>query len=1431
MKKNIFIITCLLLIQLVIAQSPGGVSGMAAWYKSDVGLTATTWADQSPNGYNLTRTSAPASTNFINFNSVASFAGVTANQFNNTAAKVNWPVGNATATTYYYVAKNDVVLANRAVLGIGASDDATGFHSGQQATTGTIATRGTVTFANNTGSAMVVSPPNWDINQQNQGLNLVRTGFNGGGTTGRNYISAQGSVEVTNSTNVSPSYANNAAFRIGSSGANSVFWNGDIAEVVVYSGKHNATDFNKIESYLALKWGITKQGNYVASDGAIFYNNATYNNNIAGIGRDNASGLNQKQSQSQNSGNQVIFGLGSVATTNAANANTFTVDKQFLLWGDNGASGPIAFSDTADATIFSRLARTWFVDNTNSYSQNTQLLIPVALTTGGSSPKLVMNTSSAFASGTNTYIPLSATTTINSVSYYVVNLTAAQVATDFYFSVVTNQKAPGGVISAVWYKTNDNTVFSNAGTTLATNNQTVQQWNDSNGTGANIANATAAQRPLYSNSTTLQNFHPTVTFNGAYQFLSYTPVAGQEVIDRSKGTLYAAGYMNSAGAQSGFVGFDATMDYPGFHFYSSTNRLLFFPNDFTPIGTNAVIRFKPFIAGAGWQNNSGTNGTSNSVRMRLDGFEDVWINGINNTSTGNGQREFRIGSDTNYGYLDGKLNEIIVFPNKLTIDEMTRVDSYLAIKFGMTLNQQQSRNYTNSSNTIVWDALANAQYNKNITGIGRDDFSTLNQLQSKSTNGSDNILMSVTANASETHALQTSLASFDNDKQFLIFGDNQKSGLTTLTNPTYPDLSHRFNRVWKAQTSNYNLTGNDNVVFSIPDAMLTAYRNSGKGLYLVMSSTADFSSNNYFIPITTSTYSVGGQVYASVSYNVSSSAFSGFQSSGSFYFTLAGTPVGPGGVLAIYWMRSDKGITTSGSNVNKWVDQTYGKDATQVGTNANLPAYVNVTNATQAANFNFNPYVDFTANTQALGNLNTQLFSDDVSAVNSFTVTKDNSYSGRFFGVDYDLIASSQGGFVFDWQTFNDATFVSRGATSNSGFASAITYSPALSTTLSNISHYSLTASTFQHRLNGSTIGNNVTGLSTYFGKGGYVYGNNNLALGGNEDGVSAQIAEHLIFDVALTTLQRRQVESYLAIKYGTTISDLTSDASYRDASGNATFTTDATYKYDIFGIAKEAIAGIDQRISKSINNDAGNATNIITVSTDTNFVNENTTHTNGLSDGQYLIFASNNGAVAFSGGSAITATDGTVFSATEVLATRWKAQDKGGVGCVNMRFNNAAFTAVSGSTKYYMIVADDAAFTQNVTYKEVTRDASSNIDVTVNFGDNTNGSATTGNYFTIARKNLGITPANLATVYTGVNTIGTSPNWKPTQPNTYLEINSNEKGVIVTRVADVTAATIASPIEGMMVFDLSDNKFKVYTGTSWRTLGLSEGVSATFCN
>ncbi|HMN29060.1 MAG TPA: hypothetical protein PKE45_12990, partial [Caldilineaceae bacterium] len=120
------------------------------------------------------------------------------------------------------------------------------------------------------------------------------------------------------------------------------FYQGDVTEVIVYNSLlTTANQRQRIESYLAVKYGLTLGNtttpvNYLDSGSTtVWTGSATYQNDVAGIGRDDAAALSQKQSKSVNSGALVTVGLGTIAADNASNPNTFAADKSFLVWGND----------------------------------------------------------------------------------------------------------------------------------------------------------------------------------------------------------------------------------------------------------------------------------------------------------------------------------------------------------------------------------------------------------------------------------------------------------------------------------------------------------------------------------------------------------------------------------------------------------------------------------------------------------------------------------------------------------------------------------------------------------------------------------------------------------------------------------------------------------------------------------------------------------------------------------------------------------------------------------------------------------------------------------------------------------------------------------------------------------------------------------------
>ncbi|MFN3967859.1 LamG-like jellyroll fold domain-containing protein [Flavobacterium sp.] len=76
------------------------------------------------------------------------------------------------------------------------------------------------------------------------------------------------------------------------------------------------------------------------SNGNIIWNataNSGYNNNIDLIGRDDNLSLNKKQNTDVGPTPFVVIGLGNIAASNAANPNTFSADRNYLVWGDNNS--------------------------------------------------------------------------------------------------------------------------------------------------------------------------------------------------------------------------------------------------------------------------------------------------------------------------------------------------------------------------------------------------------------------------------------------------------------------------------------------------------------------------------------------------------------------------------------------------------------------------------------------------------------------------------------------------------------------------------------------------------------------------------------------------------------------------------------------------------------------------------------------------------------------------------------------------------------------------------------------------------------------------------------------------------------------------------------------------------------------------------------
>lgn len=218
------------------------------------------------------------------------------------------------------------------------------------------------------------------------------------GNTGADLFYNDGSVGNTTVNGATYENVSNSRYWIGRSKGWDGSLDGRVAEIITLSRRTTDIERSNIQSYLAVKYGITLgtngiSKNYTNSDGNLIWDatqNAGFNFDIAGIGRDDISRLNQKQSKSVNPNTVLTIGLGDIATTNTANTNTFATDKSYLIWGSNGQnmnnSGNQIAVDLGPVTIttFTDIVnRKWKVVENGGDVGTVKVAIPTAAFTSG----------------------------------------------------------------------------------------------------------------------------------------------------------------------------------------------------------------------------------------------------------------------------------------------------------------------------------------------------------------------------------------------------------------------------------------------------------------------------------------------------------------------------------------------------------------------------------------------------------------------------------------------------------------------------------------------------------------------------------------------------------------------------------------------------------------------------------------------------------------------------------------------------------------------------------------------------------------------------------------------------------------------------------------------------------------------------------------
>ncbi|OAS15093.1 chondroitinase-B domain-containing protein [Paenibacillus oryzisoli] len=218
---------------------------------------------------------------------------------------------------------------------------------------------------------------------------------------------------------------------IGSALSGGSGYDGQLGELIVFNGALTAMQHNQVQTYMALKFGTPLKGKDYVSAGVTpqvvwpYTLNAAFNNNVAGIARDEEGALAMDTSRS---------GEDPVASQIIISAKQALTDKQYLLWGDNESTA----ASVPYGSGFKRSTRTWKVQNTGHVGA-VQVAFPQGLLPSGG--LLLTSNSGDFSDAVS--LPLTQVT-LHGETYYAADATLVD---GLYFTFA--EKLPDIQLSAL----------------------------------------------------------------------------------------------------------------------------------------------------------------------------------------------------------------------------------------------------------------------------------------------------------------------------------------------------------------------------------------------------------------------------------------------------------------------------------------------------------------------------------------------------------------------------------------------------------------------------------------------------------------------------------------------------------------------------------------------------------------------------------------------------------------------------------------------------------------------------------------------------------------------------------------------------------------------------------------------------------------------
>lgn len=409
---------------------PGGVeTALKLWLRGDAGTTPASgagamvsWTDQSANGYQATPDGGgndppERNDNAINFNPGVFFDGAYSDmESDGLMLGSDYIYSNNDGIQIFAVVKPDSGGGTRNYVVDFGHHDLNGYGFSYSNTNAYAYGIGDEIVTSSHSEDEVSSLLEMNMDFANQ-LRLFRNGAAMSTTLlGATGVSASNINFANNYNSVASNYGpfsigrKSSTTDLASSGGQ--IFAGDIAEIIVFDDLISSTEKERVNSYLAIKYGITLNHDYVSSNGASLKSVTDgFGHRITGLGRDDASGLYQKQSLSDESEAIVTMYFDNYASTNQANTFSIPNDESFVLIGDDNGSLNTDWSNPLINETYIPSNRTWKVNRHNS-TDIVRLLInvdhpdfdlPPIPANANASYYLILDDDGDFSSGVNSF--------------------------------------------------------------------------------------------------------------------------------------------------------------------------------------------------------------------------------------------------------------------------------------------------------------------------------------------------------------------------------------------------------------------------------------------------------------------------------------------------------------------------------------------------------------------------------------------------------------------------------------------------------------------------------------------------------------------------------------------------------------------------------------------------------------------------------------------------------------------------------------------------------------------------------------------------------------------------------------------------------------------------------------------------------------------